>query len=131
MKKHLIIGSTQYSTLMFEAKSRLEKNGFVVRMPTFDDSDLNELSIVEKNRGLIEWADEVHLFWDQRSMGTVFDLGMVFMARKPLVIEYLEDKTIPNLVKMYSKCEVDASGLVTLWKEIIKEMPHGESTTND
>lgn len=102
-RKRVIIGSTQYRDKFDEVEKRLVAEGNFVRTPAFDDIDGDEIEIAEYNRDLIEWADEVHLIWDNRSGGTIFDMGMVFMARKPLVIEYIEPKTFENLFKKYAQ----------------------------
>ena len=100
--KITIIGSTQYKQKFIDLKASLESEGHKVRIPAFDDHPtLNELGVCLHNRELIEWADEVHLIWDQRSTGTIFDFGMCFMAQKPLVIEYLEPKTFKNVMLKY------------------------------
>lgn len=102
--KITIIGSTQYKDKFLEVKSRLEKDGHEVRIPAFDDKkDLDDLGVCEYNRQLIRWADEIHLIWDRRSTGTIFDFGMCFMAEKPLVIEYLESKTFEGVMTKYSE----------------------------
>lgn len=102
--KITIIGSTQYKQKFLDLKERLEKEGNEVCIPAFDDHpELDELGVCLFNREKIEWADRIHLIWDRRSTGTIFDFGMCFMARKPLVIEYLEPKTLENLMRKYSE----------------------------
>ena len=101
--KITLIGSTQYKIKFEQVKGRLEAEGHEVKIPAFDSHpDLDDLGVCAHNRDLIEWADEVHVIWDQRSTGTVFDFGMVFMARKPLVIEYMETKTFRGVMEKYS-----------------------------
>lgn len=103
--KITIIGTTSYQGKMAEHANRLKAAGCDVKVPAFDNHpDLDDLGVCKYNRDLIEWADEVHLFWDQRSMGTVFDFGMAFMARKPLKILYMETKTFKGVMEKYS-CE--------------------------
>jgi nucleoside 2-deoxyribosyltransferase len=76
--------------------------GHSVKIPAFDDfPDKNVLEVNEYNRGFIEWADEVHVFWDQRSVGTLFDLGMCFALRKPIKIKFLNHKTYVDFMKQY------------------------------
>jgi len=101
MKKIALIGSTQYESRMREYREALTSRGYEVRTPAFDNLDLDELGVCEYNRSLIEWADEVHIFWDQRSMGTVFDFGMAFALRKPVRVVYLEPKTFAGVMKKY------------------------------
>lgn len=98
-----LIGSSQYQNKFGEIKARLESEGHDVRCPAFDSHEqLDELGICEYNREIIEWADEVHVIWDQRSVGTVFDFGMCFASRKPLAIEYIEPKTFRGVMEKYA-----------------------------
>ena len=103
--KIAIIGTTSYLEKM-ENHKRILLDSFgrhYIRLPRFDSDGLNELEICEKNREMIEWADEVHIFWDQRSMGTVFDFGMCFALRKPVKVIYLEPKTMAGVMKRYEE----------------------------
>lgn len=98
-----IIGSSQYLDKFKALKEHLEHCG-EVRIPAFDDHpEFNELQLCEYNRSIIEWADSVYVIWDGRSVGTVFDFGMAFALRKPIVIEYIEAKTIANVMRMYEQ----------------------------
>jgi hypothetical protein len=100
----VLIGSTQYQKKFLEVEMRLIKEGHEVKAPAFDSHpELDDLGVCMYNRDLIEWADEVHMIWDRRSTGTIFDFGMVFMARKPLVIEYLEPKTFEGVMTKYAE----------------------------
>lgn len=108
MKKIAIIGSTAYEKKMVAYKERLEESGqqYEVRLPALDHMpDLNELDICSHNREMIEWAEEVHLIWDGRSIGTLFDLGMAFALRKPLVIQDINPKMFLNFLNQY---EIDS-----------------------
>ena len=102
-KKVFIIGTTAYLDKMKEYQKKLYKRGVNAKIPKFDHDREDELAICEKNREGIEWADEVHIFWDQRSMGTIFDFGMAFALRKPIKIIYLEKKTFAGVMKKYEK----------------------------
>ena len=100
--KIFVIGSTQYVSRMLDYKNQMEDEGHEVRLPCLDDNPgMNELDILSFNRKNIEWADEVHMIWDRRSTGTVFDFGMVFALRKPFRIAYLEQKTFENAMRQY------------------------------
>ena len=104
--KITIIGSTQYKEKFIDLEFKLRCAGHQVRIPAFDDfPGFDELMVCEHNRDAIEWADKVYLIWDNRSQGTVFDFGMCFMARKPLVIEYIEPKTLSNVMRKYAEDE--------------------------
>jgi len=106
-KKIVIIGSTQYYDRIIKHKEKLESEGYDVLIPAFDDHpEFDELEVCEYNRGLIEGADEVHMIWDQRSTGTIFDFGILFALRKKLKIIYMEPKTFSGVMKRYEKkCE--------------------------
>ena len=102
--KVVIIGSIQYVEKIKEHKKKLERKGGIVRIPAFDDhKELDELGVCKYNRELIKWADEVHIIWDRRSMGTIFDFGMAFALEKPIRIIYLEPKTFEGVMKKYEK----------------------------
>jgi len=101
-KRIAIIGSTRYKGKIREYADTLTKLGYEARSPVFDSHpDLDEYGICATNREMIEWADEVHVFWDQRSMGTIFDLGMAFALRKLIKIIHLEPKTFANFMRQY------------------------------
>ena len=100
--KKLILGTTSYRDKMLSKELDLFELGHDVRMPFFDDCEQDALSLCEKNRTLIEWADEIHVFWDNRSIGFIFDMGMIFMAKKPIVIEYIEQKTLEQVIRGYA-----------------------------
>lgn len=103
-KKIMIIGSTHYLDKIMEHKRGLEEQGFEVIIPAFDDHlDLDDLGVCEHNRDIMEEADEIHLIWDQRSMGTVLDFGMCFGMRKPFKAIYLEPKTLAGVMRKYEQ----------------------------
>jgi nucleoside 2-deoxyribosyltransferase len=105
--KVAIIGTTSYLDRMMKHKATLEKAGDDVGLPAFDNDEMNledaELQICLYNRDLIKWADEVHLFWDQRSFGTMFDLGMCVALDKPVKAIYIEPKTFKNVILQWEK----------------------------
>jgi hypothetical protein len=58
----------------------LEERGCIVHLPHRDtDQEASGLEICMENGAAIQWADEIHVFWDQKSTGSHFDLGMAFM----------------------------------------------------
>ena len=101
--KIAIIGSTSYQKKMKNWKWTLEQEGHTVKMPTFDSHDKNELEICFENKNNIEWAEQIHIMWDRRSTGTIFDFGMCFMAEKPVKIIYINPKSFENLFKAYEE----------------------------
>jgi nucleoside 2-deoxyribosyltransferase len=110
--KIALIGSTNLASRFQVEAAKLRHLGHTVRSPAFDSSiDLDELGICEHNRELITWADEVHIMWDQRSTGTIFDFGMAFALRKPIHIVYMEPKTLAGVMRKYErKCSLTGVG---------------------
>ena len=102
--KIVIIGSTQYEERIITWAEMERARGNEVKVPSFDDiEEFDELGICKYNRKLIKWADEVHIIWDQRSTGTIFDFGMCFALEKPIKLVYLEQKTFTGVMKKYEK----------------------------
>lgn len=101
--KITIIGSTQYLRRMMIYASQMESKGHKVRLPFFDEDMADELELAERNRENIEWADEIHIFWDGRSSGTILDFGIAFGLRKPIKIIFLEEKTIAGIMRKYER----------------------------
>jgi len=100
--KILLIGSSQYREKFEEVRRRLASEGNEVRTPAFDNlSNLDDYGVCLHNRSLMEWCDRVHIIWDCRSTGTIFDFGMAFALRKPITIEYLESKTWQGVMRKY------------------------------
>jgi hypothetical protein len=102
-KKILLIGSTQYLHSMEIYAGQMTAKGHEVRLPFFDKDATSPLMIMEGNRELIEWADEIHLFWSQRTLGTLLDVGMAFALRKPIKVVYYEKMTIMDFLLEYEK----------------------------
>jgi len=108
-KKVALIGSSQYTEKFKEVFDRLTAQGHIVRMPALDDRpELDELGIMEHNRELIEWADEVHVIWDARSIMTIGDWCMAYALRKPIFIAYMEPKRIHNFMMKYHDLSTEA-----------------------
>ena len=104
--KIALIGSTQYRGRFLEHKVLMEKEGHEVRIPAFDDHvSMDEIEVCRYNLRMIKWADEVHIIWDQRSAGTIFDFGMTFALGKPIRIVYLEPKTFKGVMEKYEEEE--------------------------
>lgn len=61
--------------------------GHVVHFPPDDalQDDPTGIAICEAHRNAMIECDEVHVFWDVRSFGSHFDLGMAFALRKKIV----------------------------------------------
>ena len=100
--KIAIIGTTSYINKMKDYKEMLEKQGHEARIPALDDRpELNEIGICEHNLENIKWADRVDVFWDKRSMGTIFDFGMTFALNKPFKRVFMEPKTFMAVMEQY------------------------------
>ena len=106
--KITIIGTTSYQKKMKLYKKKMESDGHEVKIPAFDNKpNLDDLGVCEYNRDLIHWADEIHVFWDQRSIGTVFDFGMCFGLKKQIKIIYMETKTFKGVMEKYENLRKD------------------------
>jgi nucleoside 2-deoxyribosyltransferase len=67
------------------AQEQVEGN--VVHWPARDTmQNQGSLKVCEDNRFAMEHADEVHVWYDPNSQGSLFDLGMAFAMGKPVVL---------------------------------------------
>lgn len=103
--KIAIIGSIQYAEQINKYVKDLAVQGHRVRVPIFDyhPPECNELWICEQNRFTIEWAEEIHIFWDGRSIGTIFDMGMAFALKKKVKVVHLGKKSFINFLKLWEE----------------------------
>jgi len=86
-----------------------EQEGCTVYAPHRDtNEDGSELDICNANCKAIEEADEVHIFWDNGSLGCHFDLGIAFVLRKKLV-----------LVKSFYEADEYTKGFEELIKQVL------------
>lgn len=99
MKKVFIICTIRSATEEYTNKleayvSKLESNGVKVYAP-HRDTNQNDLSynICNQNLQAIKEADEVHIFYNSKSQGTHFDMGMSFALNKKIVIIQNEELT--------------------------------------
>lgn len=74
----------------------LEDNGIEVYYPARDTEQNDNIGfrICTDNRTAIKNSDEVHIFWDKNSQGSLFDLGMAFALEKPLKIVNIDEVEI-------------------------------------
>ena len=66
----------------------LVRSGHMVHWPP-RDTDQNDsvgLRICQDNRQAIEEAEEIHVWWNEKSQGSLFDFGMAFALRKKIVL---------------------------------------------
>jgi hypothetical protein len=100
--KIAVAGSSQYKDMILMHTDKLRGQGHSVRTPAFDDfKKLDDLGVCKYNLEVFKWADRIDIIWDQRSVGFIFDFGMIFALDKPVKIVYLESKTFPNMIKKY------------------------------
>lgn len=100
--KVMCIGSAVYIPRIKQHVEDLEYMGHEARMAAYDDLvSKDEYGICLSNLEGIRWADVVHMFWDSRSIGTQFDMGMAFALGKPLKIIVLNPKTLRNFALQY------------------------------
>lgn len=66
----------------------LEQKGHKVHWPPRDTNqdDPVGLRICQDNRQAIKEADEIHIWWNKKSEGSLFDFGMVFGLEKRIVL---------------------------------------------
>lgn len=86
--------SDDYKKKLEEYTERLEKLNYDVYLPHRDtDQTLNQYDLCMMNFKAITDADEIHIFYNSKSTGTHFDLGMSFaMGKKMVVVENEEDE---------------------------------------
>ena len=73
----------------------LESKGWDVHWPHRDTDQLDPtgLRICKDNRSAILASDAVHIVWDGKSQGGLFDLGIAFALNKPIIPISLPDPT--------------------------------------
>ena len=101
--KVAIIGTTCYEEMMKDhARMLLTTYGAIVRLPVLDHHGAaSELEIMQRNREMIEWADEVHVLWNGHSIGTWGDWSMAFALRKKIRVIYLNPKVFAKVMLQY------------------------------
>jgi len=89
---------------------QLENEGWTVHWPPRDtqqDNDPTGLRICGDNRKAIEEADVIHVVWDGKSQGSLFDLEIAFALRKKVVAIQLPDatesKSFQNMVRHWER----------------------------
>lgn len=91
--------------------SDLENNNVSVHYPARDTNQNDSVGfrICTDNKNAIINADEVHIFWDKTSQGSLFDLGIAFALNKKLKIVNIEElevtktKSFSNMIKAWSE----------------------------
>lgn len=89
--------------------AELEANGYSVHWPHRDTNQEDQIGfrICQDNLNAILNADVVHVVWDGKSQGCLFDLGMCFALGKkiiPVVLpEKTEGKSFQNMVNAWAE----------------------------
>ena len=89
--------------------SRLEAEGYQVHWPHRDTNqdDPTGLRICRDNGAAISAADVVHVIWDGKSQGCLFDLGIAFALGKNIIPLDLpaesEGKSFQNMMRVWAK----------------------------
>ena len=114
-RKKVMFGTTAYHAMMKKRAKELKKQGHKIRMAVFDNHPkmYRSVDICYANADNFIWADDVHLFWDGRSTGTICDIGMIIMRNKiegkpKLIIEKIESKSLVKVALELSKDTADA-----------------------
>jgi nucleoside 2-deoxyribosyltransferase len=82
----------EYVQVLEEYAKQLEKDGNIVYLPHRDtDQTASGLEICKQNATAIAAADEVHIFYNSKSQGTHFDMGVAFALGKRIVV--IENET--------------------------------------
>lgn len=66
----------------------LERAGHTVHWPprNTDQNDPVGLRICQDNLRAIDGSDEIHIWWNSNSQGSLFDFGMAFALKKKIVL---------------------------------------------
>ena len=88
---------------------QLESAGWTVHWPHRDtnQNDDTGYQVCLDNREAIEKANNIHVVWDGKSEGALFDLGMAFAFAKPLHLISIptptEGKSFQNMMREWSR----------------------------
>ena len=76
----------------------LESQGYKVYYPArdTDQNDDTGSRICNDNKNAILNSKEIHILWDEKSIGSIFDLGIAFAYEMPLKIINIEDVNLTN-----------------------------------
>jgi len=83
--------------------SDLEAHGYQVHLPHRDtNQNATGIDICKQNKIAIYEADEVHIFYNSKSQGTHFDMGVAFAFDKKIKIieneQFGEGKSYPGML---------------------------------
>lgn len=123
MKKVFVIctirsATQEYLTKLETYVSNLESKGIKVYAPHRDtnQSALGYEICRQNMQGIID-ADEVHIFYNSKSQGTHFDMGVAFALNKKIVIveneELTEGKSFQRMLVEW-ECTITPEGKITI-----------------
>lgn len=90
----------------------LERGGYEVHWPhrDTDQDDPYGYNICAENRKAIRGSEEVHVYYKDGSLGSIFDLGMTFAEEKPVKVINSDElgglnppKSFKNLLRILDK----------------------------
>lgn len=79
-----------------------ERKGIKVYYPPRDTDQTDPVGteILSQNNHGIKNADEVHIYWNGKSIGSSFDFGEAYALRKPIILinpEAIKSRIIPGV----------------------------------
>lgn len=96
--------ATQEERDLLESYTKvMEQEGHKVHLPLRDtEQEATELAICAQNADAIREADEVHIFYTSKSIGSHFDMGVAFGLNKTIRVirneEYGESKSFARML---------------------------------
>jgi nucleoside 2-deoxyribosyltransferase len=99
--------SEEYRRKLEEYVTDLEEGGYHVHLPHRDtEQEARGFDICVQNKEAIVNADEIHIFYNSKSQGTHFDMGVAFALDKPIVVveneEYGLGKSYPRMLEEWA-----------------------------
>lgn len=103
----------EYSDYIAALVNKYEEEGHEVYWPARDTDQDDPIGyrICVDNRAAIENADAILFAWDGESTGSLFDLGIAWMARKEIVI-------IPYFMPPVVEGKKSYQAMAALWEDI-------------
>lgn len=98
--------SDEEKELIDKYVEKLENEGYKVHLP-YRDTDQNDkigLRILKDNTKALQKADEIHIWYNKNSRGSIFDFGEAFILGKPIIIanpeavKPTEEKSFENVL---------------------------------
>lgn len=102
----------EQKALMLKYIEKLGAEGKTVYYPARDTNQIDPdggIKICLDNMQAISLSKEIHIFWDENSSGSLFDLGVAFGLGKPLLIVnrdsviQTEGKSFANMILKWDK----------------------------